>query len=78
MKKLILLCSLLAITGCTPSVSQLDFPVLPDGLKDCKFFYLRNGSGTSITVARCPNSSTSVISGGKTKYKSILIDEVTK
>ena len=75
MNKLILLCVLLAITGCTPSASQLDFPVLPDGLKDCKFFYLRDGSGTNITVARCPNSTTSVVSGGKYKRTSITAEE---
>jgi len=76
MNKLILLCVLLAITGCTPSATQLDFPVLPDGLKGCKFFYLRDGSGTSvITVARCPNSTTSVESGGKYKRTSITAEE---
>ncbi len=75
MNKLILLCVLLAITGCTPSASQLDFPVLPDGLKDCKFFYIRDGSGTSITVARCPNSTTSVMGGGKNKRTSITAEE---
>ena len=75
MNKLILLCVLLAITGCTPSVSQLDFSVLPDELKGCKFFYLRDGSGTNITVARCPNSTTSVVSGGKYKRTSITAEE---
>ena len=75
MNKFILLCVLLAITGCTPSASQLDFSVLPDGLKDCKFFYLRDGSGTNITVARCPNSATSVVSGGKSKRTSIAVEE---
>ena len=74
MNKIILLCVLLAITGCTPSASQLDFSVLPDGLKDCKFFYLRDGSGINITVARCPNSTTSVVSGGKHKRTSITIE----
>jgi hypothetical protein len=74
MNKLILLCVLLAITGCTPSAGQLDFPVLPDGLKDCKFFYIRDGGGTSITVARCPNSTTSVVSGGKHKRTSITAE----
>lgn len=74
MNKIILLCVLLAITGCTPSASQLDFSVLPDELKDCKFFYLRDGSGNNITVARCPNSTTSVVSGGKHKRTSITIE----
>ena len=75
MNKLILLCVLLTMVGCTPKASQLDFPVLPDGLKDCKFFYLRDGSGTNITVARCPNSATSVVSGGKSKRTSIAVEE---
>ena len=75
MNKLILLCVLLAITGCTPRASQLDFSVLPDELKGCKFFYLRDGSGTNITVARCPNSTTSVVSGVKHKHTSITAEE---
>jgi len=75
MNKLILLCVLLAITGCTPSASQLNFSVLPDELKDCTFFYLRDGSGNHITVARCHNSATSVVSGGKHKRHSIVIEE---
>jgi hypothetical protein len=74
MNKIIMLCVLLAITGCTPSASQLDFPVLPDGLKDCTFFYLRDGGGTNITVARCPNSATSVVSGSKSKHTSITTE----
>jgi hypothetical protein len=74
MNKLILLCVLLTMVGCTPKASQLDFPVLPDGLKDCKFFYLQDGSGTNITVARCPNSTTSVVSGGKHKRTSITAE----
>ena len=74
MNKLILLCVLLTMVGCTPSASQLDFPVLPEGLKDCKFFYLRDGSGTNITVARCPNSATSVVSGSKSKRTSITTE----
>jgi len=75
MNKFILLCVLLTITGCMPSASQLDFPVLPDGLKDCKFFYLRDGSGTNITVARCPNSTTTVVSNGKYKAESLVVEE---
>jgi len=75
MKKIMLLCALLAITGCSPRSDQLNFPILPEELKDCKFYYLRNeNGGHSITVARCPNSSTSVQSGGKHKVRSLLID----
>jgi hypothetical protein len=74
MNKFILLCALLVITGCTPRAGQLDFSVLPDELKDCKFFYLRDGSGNNITVARCPNSATSVVSGGKQKRTSITAE----
>lgn len=75
MKKIMILCVLLAITGCSPRSNQLNFPIVPEELKDCKFYYLVSENGSyAITVARCPNSSTSVQNGGKHKFKSILID----
>ena len=75
MNKLILLCALLVLCGCTPKYDQLDFAVLPDGLKDCKFFYLFDGKGNNMKVARCPNSTTTVVSNGKYKAESLVVEE---
>lgn len=77
MKKIsLILVSLLALTACTPQQKAIDYPILPEGLKDCKFFYISNGE-TSMQVARCPNSATSTqYSSGKTTATAVVIDGV--
>ena len=73
--KIVLLCMLLVLAGCSPSASVRDFPILPDELKDCKFFRLKDAHGNpSITVARCPNSTTTVINGDKHKTTAVVVD----
>ena len=62
MNKLILtIASVLVLTACDvePYNKELTqtYP-LPDGLEDCKIYYLQNKSGNSLKVVRCPNSST--------------------
>ena len=57
---MILICAAAATTmlaACSPSYERQDFPVLPEELKDCKFFRVSNGTYT-INVVRCPNSDT--------------------
>lgn len=39
--------------------TEIEPTVVPDGLKDCKFFSMVQG-GTLLTVVRCPNSNVSV------------------
>lgn len=38
---------------------------IPKDLNDCSFYLMRNDEGGSITVVRCPNSSTSTKTSGK-------------
>ena len=62
------------LAACDPHAEQVVFPVLPDALKDCTFHYVSSG-GNGITVARCPNSTTSTTyPSGKTKRTSVVID----
>jgi hypothetical protein len=75
MKQLILVFGvLLALTGCGPSAEHKEFPILPDVLKDCKFYRLTDGNGASITVARCPNSTTTTRQSDKAGTTSVIID----
>ena len=72
--KYLLIVVLVALTGCSPEARVKNYPVLPDELKDCKFFRLTDGDGGSITVARCPNSTTTVRQSDKPGTTSVIID----
>lgn len=65
------------LVACSPSVKTAD-PTgglqLPPELQDCKFFRLSDGIAV-LNVARCPNSTTSVVTTGKNSVTSITIDE---
>lgn len=74
MKRIILLSVIALLVGCKPHAEVMNYPVVPEELKDCKFFYLVDENGSSITVARCPNSSTTVQMGNKARTKSVIID----
>ena len=65
---------LLALSGCNPSAEVKNYPVLPDELRDCKFFRLMDENGSSITVARCPNSTTTTRQSDKPGTTSVIID----
>jgi hypothetical protein len=63
----------LLAAGCEPSVSPANYP-LPPELADCKPFDLSNGID-SITVVRCPNSTTSTtFRQGKHDETSVVVD----
>lgn len=65
------------LVGCTPSTKDVrNHYALPTELNDCTFHYLRDDGGSGITVVRCPNSSTSAKTGGKTPRTTIVIDGV--
>ena len=74
--RFVLLCTLgLAVltTGCQPSVETANYP-LPAELQDCKLFKLSDGIH-SITVVRCPNSTTSTTyREGKSDRTSVVVD----
>ena len=75
--KYILLVMAIALSGCTPSAQEIIWPVVPDELKDCKFYELVNSKGATMKVVRCPMSSTSVqYQSGKTTVNTIVIDGV--
>jgi len=73
--------TLVLVAGCTPSASEKVWPVLPDGLKDCKFYELMDSSGNTMKIARCPASTTTMnYKMGKAQATTITIDgeEYTK
>lgn len=74
MKKIMLLAAMLILAGCKPSSEVRTFPVLPTELLDCKFFYLLDGTNSGVTVARCPNSTTTVRQNDKAGTTTVVID----
>lgn len=74
MNRIIILAALATLAGCQPYAEVRNFPVIPDELKDCKFFYLNDKVVSSITVARCPNSTTTVQMQNKARTTSVVID----
>ena len=66
------------LAGCSPNYNSLSMPVLPDELKDCKFYIVTDGI-RELRVVRCPNSTTSTTynSSGKTSRTDVVIDGVT-
>lgn len=75
--RILLVAAAVVLVGCSPSYESMSMPVLPDELKDCKFYYVSNG-GPYMRVVRCPNSSTSTTyTSGNTKRTDVVIDGVT-
>jgi hypothetical protein len=75
MKQIVLFSMLaLVLAGCSPSAEVKDYPVLPEALKDCKFFRLTDANGSAITVARCPNSTTTTRYEDKAHTTTVIID----
>ena len=74
MKYLIVL-SIILLAGCSPSAEEKVWPILPDGLKDCKFYKLRDDSANTITVVRCPMASTTTqYKVGKSTQTTVVVD----
>lgn len=49
---------------------------MPEGLKDCKVYFMRSEGGGSITVVRCPLSSTSTTySSGKSTATATVVEQ---
>jgi len=74
--KYIVMLLLVALSGCKPDAEERVYSVLPEELKDCRFFRLTDEFSTTITVARCPNSSTTVKVHNKQSTTSVVIDGV--
>ena len=62
------------LAGCGPYAKETRWPVLPEGLQDCKIYNLSDGNGHAITVARCPLSATTGKNSNKIPATSITID----
>jgi hypothetical protein len=77
MKKIMLAFAVVFLVGCSDRAYEMQFPVMPAELSDCKFYHLEKASGANITVARCPNSATTTsYMQGKAKRKIVVIDGV--
>ena len=60
MKNILLALAVVSLVACTPSAVETNFvpkDVLPETLKDCSFYELRNKEGSVMRVVRCPNQS---------------------
>lgn len=85
MKKiLVLILSLGILTGCNPSPASADlanYPVKAVGFEDCTFGRMTAPYEVSITVVRCPNSTTTTnynVPSGKSSrpVKVVVIDDI--
>lgn len=75
--KISLVTAAVVLAGCSPSYESMSMPVLPDELKDCKFYHVSNGE-VRMRIVRCPNSATSTTyTSGKTTRTDVIIDGVT-
>lgn len=76
MKKiLVTMMILFGLSACTEGVTPQHLPNLPPELQDCKAYYIMGGmSGFSGYVFRCPNSSTTIQYGGKSKTHVTVVD----
>ena len=77
MKLLMVVIGVIMLTGCEPSYEEKtqNFTILPDELKDCKFYGVRSNTGSNLNIVRCPNSTTSTTyKSGKTTTTTVVID----
>lgn len=78
MKKVLLALAIMgALAGCSDTARPLYFSAMPEDFKDCKIAVVTNSDGYKITLARCPNSTTSAsVPQGKTVVTTITVDGV--
>ena len=63
------------MTGCSPSYKeQKGYTELPPELKDCKIYYVRSSDGGGLYITRCPMSTTSTETGGRTTNTVVVAD----
>lgn len=77
MKLLMVIIGVVMLTGCEPSYEEKtqNFTLLPNELKDCKFYGVRSNTGSSLNIVRCPNSTVSTTyKSGKTTTTTVVID----
>lgn len=74
--KYTLLLSLMLLAGCEPDARETIWPILPEGLQDCKFYRLQDTNGNAIQVARCPLSATTLKTAAKSPVTTITVDGI--
>lgn len=75
MKKLIMIACIFLLSACSEGVTSQRLPALPPELQDCKAYYVTGGlTGFTGYVLRCPNSSTTIQYGGKSKTHVTVVD----
>lgn len=71
----------LILLGCESQTRDVSGAyVLPEGLKDCKVYYMDSDKERDLSVLRCPNSATTTsmtVSSGKTSHaeSTTVVDE---
>lgn len=77
MKLLTIILGVIMLTGCEPIYEEntQNFTLLPDELKDCKFYNVRSNTGSSLNIVRCTNTTVSTTyKSGKTTLTTVVID----
>ena len=77
MKLLMAIIVVIMLTGCEPSYEEKtqNFTLLPDELKDCKFYGVRSNTCSNLNIVRFLNSSVSTTyKVGKTTATTVVID----
>jgi hypothetical protein len=75
-KLTLLTLTLATLAACTPESKEITSSfVLPEGLKDCKAYVLKDGNIKILYVVRCPNSQTSTIKTGKHPVHVSVVEE---
>ena len=63
------------LVGCDASYKEINYPILPEELRDCKFYSIDNGDGYYMKVVRCPHSDTSTsYREGKVDRTAVVIE----
>lgn len=69
-KALVIAASILAmgmLSGCEKSTTEAtEAFAMPEGMEDCKVYYMSSSNGSNLVVVRCPNSATTTRSGKNT------------
>lgn len=78
MNKLFVLFLILTLSACSKETTNISEKYqLPNELSDCKIYRMIAEGGSSLTLVRCPNSSTTTDyterSGKSTNYRSITV-----
>lgn len=58
--RIIIIATSIALCACKPSAKKVDYPVMPDELKDCKIFEIVGTPDQErLVIVRCPDSQVS-------------------